>query len=445
MKRLLCIAFVAILVSAQAAAQQAPPAVQSAPPDRIDQLQRGCTLGTATMSYLAGTSTTLSITEWTGGCKNGLRDGVGVLSRQLIEVLPGDRTETNLVENGTIVGGVKVGLWCTSVKEVEETMERLVGWGRSTSKHSSPLGCRLERSRLQWEFTRDTDDRWRRMDWDGAILYPDVFVRVGELEAESNRMVTRYAAGATKGFPVAIPAESKPLNDLIDGGHFVWCLGDYQERLDLRSKNVAILLSSRAATEGDRLQSDIRKLLASPANKAPSDKKQRSVWEWQQNALRSIVTSMILRSVTNATIPYVKSLQPADDLSVLQTGAADYALVVDWTYEDNFVMDQKQYLAFPICPLARRLYEKCQSYFSPRLTLYLIDKDLRVRTSGLSSIHAIRQESYSKPPQMEALRSEIINSFNAFTGDSGISWAKLISPPPVEQAKASSPFDSCTG
>lgn len=437
MKRLLCLAFAAVLVSAQGAAQQSPPTASSAPPDKLDQLRRGCTLGTATMSYSPGTSQTLSITGWTGGCKDGLRDGVGVLSSQLVDFDPTfARSVTRTVENGAIVRGVQVGMWCTSVDERESTSRSLTGPGLFTIRDSHQLGCHLEGWPLQLYFARETDGRWLQMDWgDGAILYSDVFVRVGELEAASDEMVARYTAGTSKIFPSVIPAESKPLDDLIDGGRFVWCLGGFLERLDLRSKNVAVLLSSRAATEGVRLQSDIRKLLASPANKAPSDKKQRSVWEWQQNALRSIDPLAVLHTVTNATIPYVRSLQPADDLSVLQTGAADYALVVDWTYDGNIVMDQKQYLALPACV---RDEQKCSRFFTPHMTVYLIDKNLHVRTSHMDAIGAARgngvsYEDYKRAPPMEWLRGHLINTIEEIGGLAEYIWESQIQQRPSAQ------------
>ena len=81
-----------------------------------------------------------------------------------------------------------------------------------------------------------------------------------------------------------------------------------------------------------------------------------------------------------------KSVVPADDLTPLTDGSADYVLVIDWNYTGNFALSLKEFQAVPACD-DYGPDSQCLLLFAQNTHAWLFDRNLEVvrsYTMGMS-------------------------------------------------------------
>jgi hypothetical protein len=309
---------------------------------------------------------TFRVTGWTGGCREGKRDGPGTLSLQseyMVDYPEGgfdDYSSSDSSEaRGELVAGRQVGLWCEARKS-GSINGRLEG--------ATPEHCKLGGS--DFSYVREDDGRWHQLNGLKPSK-PDVYVVAGELERESARLLAAARAGVPA-VPRSLTAVVPAFRDLIAGGGLK--VPANETPIVLSSRRVAIVLSARAIAELARFRAMRQSLIDVSA-------KDQKVQVERARFISESDPAQVLAGFTAAIKAHGGAVVPADDLSALQTDSADYAIVVDWHYEGEFALSAKDYKSIDPCPDQIRPRD-CRRFFRDAFSFALLDRDLVVQGMG---------------------------------------------------------------
>lgn len=276
---------------------------------------------------------TSEVSGWTGGCREGKRDGPGVLSvrSHSLDVTTGQRGYAHWYEvEGNFVEGMQVGLGCYVRSGTEGPDARpMPHFCTVFGGDGNPGG-----------FRREPDGRWAVAGIGNKPVEPVAFAAKGALERESERVI----AAAKQRRPIGrvrLPVVVADFGDIIRGGSIV--LAPSKETPSLRGKRVAIVLSARAVTELERF-TKMREALVNSSTRVPKEARRD-----REEFIAGSDPGYVVASVVAAVNASGATAVPAEDLNVLKSGAADYALVFDWRFTGNFALDAKQYAALPPC------------------------------------------------------------------------------------------------
>lgn len=342
-------------------------------------LVSGCGLGKVDIPYFSswtgadgrqenhGGVITMEVTGWTGGCVKGKRGGHGVYSQRSsnLELATGVRSATSWSDTeSTFVDGDMFGLGCS------------VGSGGDNPAFVQKVGtCYVMNGELnsQGPFLKEPDGRWRVVDYTGNPATPATYVLAGSLEKESERVIALARAGKPGG-PLHLATVVPELGDIFRGGAVSFALS--RKKPDLKGKRVAILLSSRALAEIERYTAMRQKLIEVSAH---VPKKAR---EYRDAFIAGSEPSRIVASVVASIKAHGATPVPADDLSVLANGGADYAFIFDWRFFGNFALDAKEYAALPACGDDDMWKtESCYQLFRQSESAFLVNSRLEVEHS----------------------------------------------------------------
>lgn len=324
----------------------------------------GCDSAPVQLKYRSGNVTetrTSRVTGWTGSCRDGKRDGVGVLAtrHESLSVSPNPSLNSSYwswsEDQGTFVAGQRLGLWC-NLKQ---------GKSFEDSKHFQTPGlCSLGSG----QYRKEPDGRWHQMTGSrNEVHKPDVYLPARELERESERILAQARAG-TPVTPGLLSAEVPDFGDLVSGGRLR--IPSNRLPIDLRSKRVAIVLTSRATSELERFKVMRQSLIQVSA-------KERKVQAEREAFITESDPAQVFAGLTAAIKAHVGSVVAANDLSVLQTGAADYAIVVDWRFSGEFALSPKDYKSVAGCPDPD--HPTCRHFFSGAYGITILDRELVVQ------------------------------------------------------------------
>ena len=310
---------------------------------------------------------TYVITGWTGGCVDGKRDGHGVFStrndwvdnqpRTLAGGLSTDASWTTTeVAEGTFVRGERLGLWCTTEFSTQDA-------NGNVTQH--PLGCRLiVKGTLSGLYRKEADGRWRVLNGYGVPITPPSYVDAGVLEEQSDRLIADRRAGRASA-PVQVTSTTQAFDDLVAGGRLTPALGS--EPIDLRSKRVAIVLSSRTLKEFDRFRAMRQQLIDATA---------AATTRFRADFVASSDPARVLAAIAAGVRPNVRSMVAADDLSVLAEGKADYVLLVDWRFLGDFAYSEEAYDARPPCRGAGST--SCRPILDEKVSLMIVTPAMKI-------------------------------------------------------------------
>lgn len=271
--------------------------------------------------------TTVKI-EWTGACAQGKRDGEGVLTiisesmshRRIDEK---NWTETRVtsttISEGHLVKGQRIGLWCGTVKVKVETKTQD---GKLSPFESVSDYCTVAAGKgkpLAGNFKKQPDGSWRGIG--------DVTLPAGALEAQSAKLLADAAAGKAN-LKVDLIGKSQVLDDLVRGSSIA--LAPITAPIPLKNKRVGIVLSSGTISEMERFKRERAAFIAATSGLSGDAAKYRAKFITASNPDRLLV------NVAKVVRKYFGTAQPADDLSGLQQGKFDYALVIDWKDKTRF-------------------------------------------------------------------------------------------------------------
>jgi len=341
-----------------------------------------CEMGSASRQMVGEGYNLTSIrttTEWTGSCVKGKRDGHGVLSSR-------EETRDNLKntlslglssatrQEVTFVAGVPIGLRCVGITTYTDGVE----------SSRSDLGCDLAGvSGGRESYRKTSDGRWRQAEF-ADNLEPPIFLAPGTLEAVSERLVADARAGNAAG-PVKLDAQATALEDVLKDGKYVRLMDG--QSLNLGTRRVAVVLTGHALAEIDRF----RKMRQAFIDQSAHGKAAPGRAEFINNS----DPAKLLGGIAAPLRGNVKNVVPADDLTPLTDGSADYALVVDWSFSGNFALSPKEFEALPLCddygPKSRCAVLFAQSahawLFDPKLDVvrsYMVGYGNPITTVGIS-------------------------------------------------------------
>jgi hypothetical protein len=183
----------------------------------------------------------------------------------------------------------------------------------------------------------------------------------GSLEAESGRLIAAARAGVPaerSNISATVPA----LSNLTQGASIR--LGAKPPTGGLRGKRVAVVYSDATLASIKQFPLDAQAALT--ASSVPNE---------QDTGLRSdfIATATAQRFTQSIGAPLLRkgvSVVPANDLSVLAKGQADYVLLVDWRYTWHSNLTEVDYDTMPVCEIAGK--KPCEPIYKQSVSLYLI-------------------------------------------------------------------------
>ncbi len=298
--------------------------------------------------------------EWSGACVDGKRDGPGVLTWQSEKPFAsGNKLTVTTTAEGRFVKGQRLGMWC--VTKYEATLSNRPP---SPRLPLSGLGCRLHEGHAKGtpSYIKQPDGRWQEyvLGEPGAT-----FLAAGELEAQSAKLLADAAAGKTD-LKARVVMQSRDLDDLLPGSKIVAAMS--ASPIPLKDKRVAIVLSSQSVSEFGRFKSERQALIDASAGLRGEAAAERSRFIKASNPDRLLV------NIAKVMQKHAKDVHPADDLSGLQNGRFDYALVVDWKSMTRFdQLGKYDKAAWPPKPFPAASGVACES-----LRGFLIGRDLKV-------------------------------------------------------------------
>lgn len=266
--------------------------------------------------------------EWNGACVDGKREGEGVLNWvEVREFGPGDKSVSQWRSEGRFVKGQRLGLWCWT-----KTFQRIQDG--KPSRDRSDSGCWVlagHTNPLTDNYRKLADGRWQELSGDSPT---GSSLAAGTLEAQSAKVLAAAAAGKTD-LKVALVVQNKALDDLVSGSKIV--LAPSTTPLSLKDKRVAIVLSSQSVSELERFRRERQILIDASAGLSGKAATERAKF------IQASDPNRLLINIIKLVKKYAKDAQPADDLTGLQKGSFDYALVVDWKSMTRFDLLGKYY------------------------------------------------------------------------------------------------------
>lgn len=332
-------------------------------------------------TQVAGTIDETLLIEWSGGCTDGKRDGEGVLSwtvkyddflldadwgtGRMMTVKRRVVADTTQRSEGRFVKGQRLGLWCTtgksSITKDQGQLQAENSWSGCSvlAGHDKPL---------TQNYRKQPDGSWLEF---VAASPTGVTLAAGALEAQSAKVLAAAAAGKSN-TNAALVAHSQSLDDLVPGSKIV--LAPSAAPLSLKDRRVAIVLSSQTVRELERFKHERQTLIDASAGLSGKAATERAKF------IQASDPNRLLINIIKLVKKYAKDAQPADDLTGLQKGSFDYALVVDWKSMTRFDLLGK-YGSFPVPPrdiYSRSLENKMEFVVAGEsLGGFLIGRDLK--------------------------------------------------------------------
>lgn len=344
-------------------------------------------------SMVTDNTTRQSVTEWTGGCANGRRDGVGryATSWQLIDHEP-DKIDYNasgwVKEEGTFVAGEKVGLWC---------------FLEADSARKQATACQVVGPHYSaGSYRKQPDGRWQRVDvMTGVVVEPAVFVPAGELERVAEQAVNDARNNRTSSTKLDLVVPS--LADLTKDGRLSFILN--AGPIELEKKRISIVLTSRAVSEFERF-TKMRQAMIDASARGSKVRAERDAF------IANSEPRLMLASVAAGLQRYSGPAKAAEDLAVLKDGMADYVFVLDWRFSGNFALGAKEYKELPMCAAGADA-ASCYEFFRESYSAYLVNPKLEAVRSyywdvpGLS----VHLSSYTVDFKYDRLFADLASGF----------------------------------
>jgi hypothetical protein len=307
---------------------------------------------------------TISVTGWTGGCKNGKRDGAGRYDT-VSSMSPGGSSFTSSgTEEGTAVDGRRIGLWCNP-----KTRTQSPNYVRT---------CRLYGidGIYAGQYRKLDDGRWYVTMLQSKDVVPDAAITLpaGTLEAESDRLIAAARAGGPSG-PSRLMLSSSAFDNLTQGA--TMRPGTAPHRIDLRGKRVALVFTDATLAAIKRIPADLQTAMAASGMSAdPSSYA-------SQMMINNASIDMLLKSLGAPLLRAGAIVSPANDLTSLTNGSADYVMLVDWRYDWHANYTQRDFQRLKVCTQSDQLL--CDYAFRENLSLFLIAPGptiVRLQTQG---------------------------------------------------------------
>ncbi|MBX3565569.1 MAG: sel1 repeat family protein [Sphingomonas sp.] len=335
-----------------------------------------------------------TVIDWNGACLDGMADGFGrftMLSEMTTQYSTNHMTN---VDEGMMARGQMTGMWCniSSVSDDESTIA-----GKYMKIHSDkPRPCTLAYSAgyaHQFGWRHNPDGSWSAIQIGQAGLNAPLNVSAGTMD-----MVVTKLAKDRNTFP-DFPFATSLLDGLLPGGAAT-SLSDMSKPIDLTGKRIALVLSSRTVTE-----------LARWGKQRDAFVKSRGYGKtfgsagYDMNGQRydNTLTGIIASTDPAGFIPgVIAALQPtlgadakivaADDLGVLTSGQADYAIVIDWSF-DGGLLSPSQFEKMPFCDTAKNV-DLCVPMFKDHWVALVVDPKIRIAALVTSDVGEVKR--YSK-------------------------------------------------
>lgn len=324
----------------------------------------------------------LTIKSWSGGCVNGKRDGLGRFAEEQVLDYP-KQTGTfshytwNYTEEGMMVGGSQIGLWCVSDFFTTVNGKIIERPGRTCSL--------MNGAEMTDTYLKQPDGRWKIFDGQSSAMDAGALA-AGTLEAESERLISAARAGKPAA-QIELTLQAPELTDLLRGGRITQA---YSKRpLGLADKRVAIILSTNTIGEIARYRKQYMSL---------ADSNSRSNDDSRKKALASANPDALLTAVAAGVRSKSAKVFPADDLSVLTDGKADYALIVDWRFDGKVDFTKGQFASVPVCGTEQYVANKCPALFRQKFVGYLVSSDLKAirRVNHTGSLNDILKHTMAR-------------------------------------------------
>lgn len=351
--------------------------------------------------------------EWSGACADGKRDGEGGLTwienhtthtKTSATTTLTSRSVTTYKSQGQFVKGRRVGLWCTERKYRRESKTEDFTY---PLKEGGETGCAVfggHAKQLTGNFRKQPDGSWMAISGDqptGVTLAP------GMLEAQGARVLADAAAGKLElKVDLVHVAQSKALDDLVRGSKIV--LEQSREPILLKDKRIGIVLSSRTISELERFKRERQALIASSSGLTGSAGKFRDQF------IAASDPNRLLTNIAKILRKHVKSVIPAYDLTGLQQGKFDYALIVDWKHQTRLDLLGKFDSLPAVEPGKRVPINSPQSYSGQSLEAFLISRELKaVKHSPGTDYGNGRLKDYVDD---QAYMARLASSFESYWG-----------------------------
>lgn len=344
--------------------------------------------------------------EWSGACVGGKRDGAGVLTLKTYFLIYPGQSFTNIERSeGRLIRGLKRGSWC------------LVGTSGSRS-------CRIEASGgASAGFTQTSDGRWTT--GNGAAT---AYVAAADFEAESQRVIAESIAGRPT--TVTLQMASAALGGLVRGDSLPY--RPVSGALGLRSKPVAIILSDHTIAELARFKASRQALLNRFAAKPVRGKFGPEFEDLLRRLTNSSDPQQLLTSLSSGMRRGVGSVVPAEDLSVLRTGQADYAVIVDWSFVDRLAMTEAQFDKLPQCSEFGADPNQCPYLFKTSTTIMVVAPNMTVvKQAALLDQFMIGKGSEWNPNEMIAREVRFFEMRWDPNGESGVGYSMFFALNPL--------------
>lgn len=285
-----------------------------------------------------GTIETSVAIEWSGGCVEGKRDGVGTLSWIREKPFPFGKDKIQTItfrSEGRFVKGQRLGMWCGTVqvkvtkKGVSEPAKIPDSFCSIMAGHTKPP--------LAGPYRKQPDGSWQEY-VNGRPS--DSSLAAGALEALSDKVLADAVSGKTD-LKVELVAQSHALDDLVRGSKIV--LAKSSTPISLKDKRVAIVLSSKTISELERFKIERQAFIDASAGLRGDAATHRAKF------IQLSSPDRVLTNIVKVMKRHARDVQPADDLAGLKEGGFDYALVVDWKFKTRFDLLGK-FNSLPIMP-----------------------------------------------------------------------------------------------
>jgi TPR repeat protein len=313
---------------------------------------------------------TMAEVRWAGSCKNGFRDGQGTEVYEYKSQYSASHTE----RRGTYVEGIPAGWSCTTVDITAfegkvSTRPSLVGACGLAIPYVGTSWSPLLRRRANGEWhLDDSRDDFPRPD-------PAPIIVDGTALEQANASLIRAAQEGHAAGKIELPLQSSMLADLLPEGRSTLLI-DPDDPADVSGKRVAVVLSSQSLKEMERWRAardEFARTKAYGVLAAPTDA------AFLTQLVDKGDASKLLASLVSTLRTVAGSVVPAEDLSPLTRGEADYAVVVDWRFDGGY-SDPKQFGSRP-----RGITDATRLTLAQQLKFLLFDQKLRVRLASVDN------------------------------------------------------------
>ncbi|MBX3565570.1 MAG: hypothetical protein KF730_13455 [Sphingomonas sp.] len=361
--------------------------------------------------------------DWSGACVDGMARGFGRLSRAVDSSGAIGTSHTTAVMEGTIASGAPVGMWCnlTLISDNENVID-----GKSVkSRLDMPRPCTIiypagRQHKFGWR--HNPDGSWSVIEIASVGLRTPLTVSADTMDKMVARVVQDPKAFPDFGFTTGL------LDGLLPGGAAT-SLGDMSKPIDLAGKRIALVLSSRTVTElarwGQQRDAFVKsKGYGKKFGSAGFD----MVGQRYDESLAGHIAATDPAGFVPSVIAVLRkelgdktSIVAADDLGVLTGGQADYAIVVDWSFEGG-LPSPTQIEKTPVCDLVRGP-AACTPLFEDHWVALVVDPKIRVAAFVTANIGGVKK--YAQDTAYSSFVRDISWHLWRQTGDSNM--ARIVS------------------